>query len=1149
MANKKISELTSGTPATSSVIPVSDAAGTVTNKITVQSIFDLDARWNVFKPGAPSIVSVTAGNAQVVLEYAPDTIITLLSQTPITDYSVQYSTNSGSTWTTFSRAATTDLTATVTGLYNGTAYLFRVAAVNGVGTGPYATASSAVTPATVPGAPTSVTASAGIAQASLSWTAPSTGGSAITDYIVEYSSDSGTNWSTFSDGTSTTASATVTGLTNGTAYIFRVSAVNAIGTGSVSSSTSPVTPSASTAPGAPTSLSATAGAAQLALSWTAPASDGGSAITGYSVQYTPAGGSATTVSTGSTSTSYTLTGLTNGTAYTVAVAAVNAIGTGTYSSTTSGTPVTVPGAPTGVAGTSGDAQVALTWTAPSSTGGSAITDYTVQYSSNSGSTWTTFSRSASTTASATVTGLTNGTAYTFQVRAINAAGNGSYSSASSAVTPAAAAELALTQSAGVTWTGSGSAASKYAYAGNISQSAISNVTTGLKFTPAAAGIFNFKTNFLDAADDNNVLLRIYRGATLIYSGQHNGGANLNLQLDASTANAAITFNISNDSGYEIAYFSNTEVWLSPYVVPLAPTGLSVNPGSTHLDIRWTAPAEPVGKPITGYAVEYTPAGGSATLVALASTARSYIADNLTNGTSYSVRVRAINAIGDGAFTSSVSGTPFSGASLALTRTAGGTWTGTGVSGSAYTCSASLNQSVVAGGAAPLRFTALQRGTFYFTSAYKDPNDDNTSRVRIYKNGASIYVQDINGDTTISQNFILTYGDFITFGAEYDAGPNQNYTNTQAYLDAYPVISDPTNLSVTGGNGQASLSWTAPSTNANLITDYVIQYSMDGGTVWLTWAHTASTSSSATVTGLYNGVSHLFRIKAIGTFANDSQFVASTAVTPSGAANGSAINEFYILNYTSGTWTGSGSAASPFASSSVFSGSGTATYLPFKFYALVDCEISVSMLQTATYDDNHGSQTVYYHINSANVPMTQISTDAATSTPARTMFLFAGETLNIYVAGGNTYNNTTDNYRNISVSGVALRSSPLEIFQKPASIGTWTGTGTVADPFTAPATLTYNMYNPANFNFMRFRSIRSGTISLSASIQNIPDDNTSEVSFYAESPNQVFGNTISGTVIAEGASGTRTMAMQRHRIYLLYFVGGNEIYNLKAWGAT
>ena len=98
----------------------------------------------LFTPAAPTSVTTTAGNAQAVVSWTAPSV---LAQTPITDYTVQFSTNSGSTWTTFTRAASATASATVTGLTNGTAVVFRVAAVNGVGTSSYSSASSAVTPA------------------------------------------------------------------------------------------------------------------------------------------------------------------------------------------------------------------------------------------------------------------------------------------------------------------------------------------------------------------------------------------------------------------------------------------------------------------------------------------------------------------------------------------------------------------------------------------------------------------------------------------------------------------------------------------------------------------------------------------------------------------------------------------------------------------------------------------------------------------------------------------------------------------------------------------------------------------------------------------------------------------------------------------
>ena len=102
-----------------------------------------DSRWDLFLPPAPTSVTPTGGNAQVTLSWTAPTVLT---QTPITDYTVQFSSNSGSSWSTFSDGTSTATSATVTGLTNGTAYTFRVAAVNGVGAGAYTAASSSVTP-------------------------------------------------------------------------------------------------------------------------------------------------------------------------------------------------------------------------------------------------------------------------------------------------------------------------------------------------------------------------------------------------------------------------------------------------------------------------------------------------------------------------------------------------------------------------------------------------------------------------------------------------------------------------------------------------------------------------------------------------------------------------------------------------------------------------------------------------------------------------------------------------------------------------------------------------------------------------------------------------------------------------------------------
>ena len=102
------------------------------------------------------------------------------------------------------------------------------------------------------------------------------------------------------------------------------------------------------------------------------------------------------------------------------------------------TPVnTVAGAPTAVSATAGDSSASVSWTVPTANGGATITDYVIEYSSDSGATWTAFTHTASTATSATVTGLVNGRGYTFRIKAVNSVGNSAASAASVAVTPVA----------------------------------------------------------------------------------------------------------------------------------------------------------------------------------------------------------------------------------------------------------------------------------------------------------------------------------------------------------------------------------------------------------------------------------------------------------------------------------------------------------------------------------------------------------------------------------------------------------------------------------------------------------------------------------------------------------------------------------------
>ena len=182
---------------------------------------------------------------------------------------------------------------------------------------------------TVPGSPTAVVATSGNASLAVTWTAPAnTGGSVITDYLVKYSSNGGAAWTNFIHPVSIVPSLTVTGLANGTSYVIKVIARNAIGISLPSVNSAPATPAA-TVPGIPTSVVAVRGNASLAVMWVAPASNGGSNIIEYIVKYSSNNGAAWTrykPSSPITATSCTVTGLTNGTAYVIKVIARNAIG-------------------------------------------------------------------------------------------------------------------------------------------------------------------------------------------------------------------------------------------------------------------------------------------------------------------------------------------------------------------------------------------------------------------------------------------------------------------------------------------------------------------------------------------------------------------------------------------------------------------------------------------------------------------------------------------------------------------------------------------------------------------------------------------------------------------------------------------------------
>ncbi|MEJ5255823.1 MAG: fibronectin type III domain-containing protein [Acidimicrobiales bacterium] len=221
---------------------------------------------------------------------------------------------------TFSSTATTQ---TITGLSNGQLYKFQVAAISDAGTGPDSVMSTPV----VAGAPARPAVwsqrISGDGQVTISGPAPADNGSPITGYVViPYIGGVAQAPQTFS-GSSTTL--TVTGLTNGTAYTFRVAAVNARGTGPASPPGQAIVVGL---PEAPTFAGARVpGDGEVTISWNPPV-DNGSPITGYTVVPYIGGVAQAPVSFDASSTTRTITGLTNGVTYTFRVSATNARGQG-----------------------------------------------------------------------------------------------------------------------------------------------------------------------------------------------------------------------------------------------------------------------------------------------------------------------------------------------------------------------------------------------------------------------------------------------------------------------------------------------------------------------------------------------------------------------------------------------------------------------------------------------------------------------------------------------------------------------------------------------------------------------------------------------------------------------------------------------------
>lgn len=406
-------------------------------------------------PDAPTSLVATRGNTQLSVAFSAPAFNGGLE---ITTYEYALSTNSYATWTTRA-TGTTASPLVITGLSNGTSYQVKLRAVNTLGAGAVSAASAAVTPATVPGTPTSPSISSGNGSISVSWVAPSDGGNPPLTYTVETQKNSEAY---VNRGLQTSPyPLSGTGINNGATYRAKITANNTVGSSATAAVTGDTVPSA--VPDAPAKPTAMIGNGQVVLAWVAPA-DNSSTISDYDIEQTTDDGASWTDSAyASAVVGTTVASLTNGTTYKFRVRATNGRGIGAWSVASDGyKPGTVPSTPSAPTLTGGDRSLTATFTAPADNG-YTISGYEINYTYNDGTNWSGWSAAVSPQVNAAFNGLT----WKAKIRATNAIGTSGESALSNAITPAMTLPTVSWSDSSATkysnWSGTWSGTADYTY--------------------------------------------------------------------------------------------------------------------------------------------------------------------------------------------------------------------------------------------------------------------------------------------------------------------------------------------------------------------------------------------------------------------------------------------------------------------------------------------------------------------------------------------------------------------------------------------------------------------------------------------------------------------------------------------------------------
>ncbi|MGH2853442.1 MAG: DUF4082 domain-containing protein, partial [Solirubrobacteraceae bacterium] len=689
-------------------------------------------------PGQVSEVSATpqAGAATVSWTAPATGVVSTYTVTPYIGATAQKATTVTGT--------PPETSVTVTGLTPGTTYTFTVQASNPNGAGPVSAHSNPVTPPekAPPSPPRSVSAAAATKQALVSWKAPTLeGGSPITGYTVTPYVGA-TAQPPVSAGPAAT-SVTVTGLTNGTSYTFKVAATNAVGTGEASQASSAVTPADTIFDFATPTLPDAGDPSSVELGVKFTASTEGS-VTGIRF-YKSAANTGTHVgslwnASGTLLASATFThesesgwqqvsfsepvAIKAGTTYVAGYLAPN----GHYSATGSGfgstgvnhpplealanassanglyaygssstfpsnsynatnyyvdvtfapvPPTGPPAPPTGVYAAVAANQAQVSWKAPSNEGGGPISGYTV--TPYIGTSAQTAIKVGATSTSLDLTGLANGTTYTFKVSATNSVGTSEPSQASNAVTPEATifefttpAILDSGDTASVELGVKFSPEENGSVAGIRFYKATANTGTHVGSLWSSTGTLLASATFTSEGESGwqqvtfSSPVAVKAGTTYVAgyfapNGHYSatsaafaavGVSNPPLRALANEVSADGVYAYGASSTFPSNSFNATNYWVDVLFAvaapsaPEAPTGVSATSATKQTQVSWSAPNAD-GSPITSYTVTPYVGATAQTPVKVGAAARSATVTGLTNGTAYTFKVAASNAIGTG----------------------------------------------------------------------------------------------------------------------------------------------------------------------------------------------------------------------------------------------------------------------------------------------------------------------------------------------------------------------------------------------------------------------------------------------------------------------------------------------------------------------